>query len=1174
MALQIEFDATDMERGLLRVKRAVSDTTGAVDKFADRVDKAQGETDDLGNRATRAASAMRTFGSVLAAIGASAALRYIVDTSKAYEMLRSRLETLTGSQSKANAVFADLQKFAATTPFQLDQITDAYAKLVSQGINPTVAQMTSFGNTAAAMGKTLGQFVEAVLDAQTGEFERLKEFGIKASQQGDQVALTFRGVTSTIQKESSAIVGYLDSLGRTDFAGAMERQSATLGGAFSNLQDAAAQLADKVGQGGLAGELSLLARSMSETAAQGEGAANRLGQGLGLIIGLIRPAGAAISMLLEGVLGSFGRIAQKGAELAAWIAEKFAAVAEMVGHDEVAGRYRALARDAGLAADVAREFANLSFDQAAASFVTMSTSWSALVDRISASGSASQAAAGGMDALAASATKAADGAGKAGEALKAAFLAPLDTARENPLAKAVEAMVPDAERLNSLLSDLGVRTRDWGAEAAFVRRQQELGLISLDDMNRALAEIGNRTVEWGKNTEKAVEDFRKAIGENFVRGVQSSLSQFATDVLSRSGNALDNFADSMKNLLIQAASEYFSFYVMRLLGVHKLEMSLIAKENAARAAGKGTGGQGKGGGVDAGSVAGLFKSSGGFALSGSAIAGIAVFAVMAAAVAYFRHRRSERDKERYGTHADLSGYGGSISGGYAGRLDQTGAKVAEAMQMLALTIQDSARAYIDGAMNATVKIRNDKKSFQAIVDGELVGTFRTANEAVISAIKTMFLKKADLDPVIRQVLENNTATDPEALGNAVAYVQGVIDEIKGLTQIEATLQALPGKIRAMVGDLQLAGVEFSNAITMAHQWGLAQFRGAWDSISGQQRSPEEERAHRERQRELLLDQMKLERIKLQQDLAVLKARAAIVKGGAGLARQEMLVNVGSIRGRAALLEAEADITSAQFGVWGNYLDGRVQFVEAEAGLYAAEIALLEKTLADLDALIKEVETTPIRIGGRGGGLGDVIGGAGRFGGGGRLITALERLISAVDKLREFQKSLAQDEQLTPYGVQQRFGMAQAQFQNVSAAAQQGKVWAIEMLPDVARQYLELASQMYGTAGAGYGGIFEQVNQILQAISDQYPSGTDPQAWMRSGMESVNRYLAAIRGDGNRRAEQHDETNSRLRDSNRKMDDLIDAVERQGNALDRIVSTGATRLGMGGPRQDKGGRVAA
>ena len=35
------------------------------------------------------------------------------------------------------------------------------------------------------MGKDLSQMIEAVADATTGEFERLKEFGIKAGKEGD-----------------------------------------------------------------------------------------------------------------------------------------------------------------------------------------------------------------------------------------------------------------------------------------------------------------------------------------------------------------------------------------------------------------------------------------------------------------------------------------------------------------------------------------------------------------------------------------------------------------------------------------------------------------------------------------------------------------------------------------------------------------------------------------------------------------------------------------------------------------------------------------------------------------------------------------------------------------------------------------------------------------------------
>lgn len=55
-------------------------------------------------------------------------------------------------------------------------------------------------------------FTEALLDAQTGEMERLKEFGITAQQNGNKVAFTFKGVTTTVDKTDKAIQGYLLSL--------------------------------------------------------------------------------------------------------------------------------------------------------------------------------------------------------------------------------------------------------------------------------------------------------------------------------------------------------------------------------------------------------------------------------------------------------------------------------------------------------------------------------------------------------------------------------------------------------------------------------------------------------------------------------------------------------------------------------------------------------------------------------------------------------------------------------------------------------------------------------------------------------------------------------------------------------------------------------------------------
>lgn len=167
----------------------------------------------------------------------SAAMNKLVSTARQFDQLNAGLLTMTGSSENAAIAFAELEKFAAKTPYTLDQSVQGFTKLVALGLNPSQRAMESYGNTAAAMGKDLSQMIEAVADAATGEFERLKEFGIKSKQQGDRVSFTFQGVTTTVGKNAAEIEGYLQSLGENQFAGAMANRMNTLDGALSNLQD-------------------------------------------------------------------------------------------------------------------------------------------------------------------------------------------------------------------------------------------------------------------------------------------------------------------------------------------------------------------------------------------------------------------------------------------------------------------------------------------------------------------------------------------------------------------------------------------------------------------------------------------------------------------------------------------------------------------------------------------------------------------------------------------------------------------------------------------------------------------------------------------------------------------------------------------------------------------------
>jgi hypothetical protein len=186
-----------------------------------------------------------------------------LQANRSFQSLQASLITFTGSTEAANAQFAVLQEFAKTTPFALEEVVSGFNKLIARGMEPTIASFQAFGNIAAGTGKSLDQFIEAVADAVTGEFERLKEFGVKASKEGDKVKFTFGGMTTAVANNATEIEGYLRQLGETKFGGAMARQADTLNGAISNLGDSFFQLATSIGESGVNKALVVIIKNMS-----------------------------------------------------------------------------------------------------------------------------------------------------------------------------------------------------------------------------------------------------------------------------------------------------------------------------------------------------------------------------------------------------------------------------------------------------------------------------------------------------------------------------------------------------------------------------------------------------------------------------------------------------------------------------------------------------------------------------------------------------------------------------------------------------------------------------------------------------------------------------------------------------------------------------------------------
>jgi len=175
----------------------------------------------------------------------------IKSTVAEFEKMEASLKTITGSSANAAAAMRKIQDFASTTPFQVTEVTQAFIKLKALGLKPSEEALLSYGNTASAMGKSLNQMIEAVADAATGEFERLKEFGIKSRSQGENVTFTFQGVAKTVKKNAAEIEEYLKGIGQVQFAGAMAEQMDTINGKSSNLSDQIDKLYVALGDAGL-----------------------------------------------------------------------------------------------------------------------------------------------------------------------------------------------------------------------------------------------------------------------------------------------------------------------------------------------------------------------------------------------------------------------------------------------------------------------------------------------------------------------------------------------------------------------------------------------------------------------------------------------------------------------------------------------------------------------------------------------------------------------------------------------------------------------------------------------------------------------------------------------------------------------------------------------------------
>ena len=187
---------------------------------------------------TSAAKSMVKLGTAAAGVVATLAAKTGFSEAVDLEGYRLQLETATKDTQKASEIMQYAINLANKTPFEGGELVEGASKFEAMGM---AAQkwLPLAGDMAAATNKSFDQATEALIDAQNGELERLKEFGItkaKILEQGEKMfagvqLVNNQGQIVNQEKFNEALVALMQDR----FAGGMEKQASTTKGLWSTV---------------------------------------------------------------------------------------------------------------------------------------------------------------------------------------------------------------------------------------------------------------------------------------------------------------------------------------------------------------------------------------------------------------------------------------------------------------------------------------------------------------------------------------------------------------------------------------------------------------------------------------------------------------------------------------------------------------------------------------------------------------------------------------------------------------------------------------------------------------------------------------------------------------------------------------------------------------------------
>lgn len=199
----------------------------------------------------------------IAGIAAGALTGAISKELMATEKSVASFITATGSLQEARAQFEMLQQAARDTIQPFEQLQAVALDLRKNGIQATADQLKTFSQIAYGTGQSLETVGKAFTATMQGRYKALQQLGITAKDNGAALLLTYKGITTEVEKNSEALGAYFAKIGKEN-EGVLDYLQGGMTGAVNQLENAWGDFYRAIAESGLGDLIAKMVRTAAD----------------------------------------------------------------------------------------------------------------------------------------------------------------------------------------------------------------------------------------------------------------------------------------------------------------------------------------------------------------------------------------------------------------------------------------------------------------------------------------------------------------------------------------------------------------------------------------------------------------------------------------------------------------------------------------------------------------------------------------------------------------------------------------------------------------------------------------------------------------------------------------------------------------------------------------------